>query len=1083
MRNKISLFVWCCIATLCMPHTSTGQPPCTVAPASTVLCNGTASSGISVSTTPTAGETWSSSNTVLATVVGVPGTGTATVYANSTLYNVGVTTITYDDGSGNTCTALVYTAAFAGTITGPNTVCSSPPGTITLTTNGVPGQVWSSSNTSVATVNASTGVVSAVSSGTATIYYTDSYCGPSNSNAAPYNVTVSSPVSISITGASSVCKSGTVTLTGTPPGGNWNTSTPAIVNVNSGGVVTGGASGGTSTISYTVVNGCGLYRATKVVENDPFAGIIRGNSSVCATSYTTLSTTGDPSGSWNSSDPSTASVDPATGIVTGITAGMVLITYIVTNTCGTAYTTAPMRVDGPSVGISGSTAVCQGSVITLTGYVPGGTWSSLNTTVATVDPATGDVTGIGAGTASIDYTATNACGTYSSNAGLRVDVTPTPGAITGAAGVCYGSTTTLSDPTGDAGGTWSSSNVSIATIDANTGAITAIAPGPASATITYDVSNSCSSPVYVTQTFSVYPLPITGVIFGTPAICNGTGTTLSDAGGATGGTWSSTNTTVATISTGGTVSGLTAGTTTISYSVNNTCGTYAATFAMTVDPTPNAGTITGDNTICVSGNNLLSDSGDPGGWSTDNSSIAYFYVPGYVTGISPGTATVSYSASNSCPAQYATMTMTVYPLANTGTITGTAALCAASSPYPFSDAAPGGVWSSSNTAIATVTTSGQVTGITTGNATISYTVTNVCGPESATLAITVDTTVAAPSILVGGLPPAGATICAGTTDATGTLVGSPGGGTWSSSNTTLATVVAATGELSGVSGGSCTITYNYTNACGSSMNTFTLTVETPITPLITPYYSQWTHGLCVSSTETYSATPPGGVWESDPSVATVGSTTGTVTGVAFGGTGIIYHTWNSCGSFDTSLAIVVVEVMTGLGIMYTTPPTTTICSGTTDTIYASQWSNAPGFGTYAWSTSDATVATVDTGISARWGVVTYVGDGVATITYTITNACSVPSIATIPLIAGEPTSPTISPAIAFLTGIGSTATVTLISGGLRASSSAWSSSSPFHATVNSSGLVTEQNGGSAIITYSANNKCGTKRATSTFTLR
>jgi len=50
---------------------------------------------------------------------------------------------------------------------------------------------------------------------------------------------------------------------------------------------------------------------------------------------------------------------------------------------------------------------------------------------------------------------------------------------------------------------------------------------------------------------------------------------------------------------------------------------------------------------------------------------------------------------------------------------------------------PGGTWSSSNTAKATVSSAGVVTGITPGTATINYTVSNSCGSRTATKVITV----------------------------------------------------------------------------------------------------------------------------------------------------------------------------------------------------------------------------------------------------------------------------------------------------------------------------------------------------------
>ncbi|WP_296703184.1 Ig-like domain-containing protein, partial [Algoriphagus sp.] len=59
----------------------------------------------------------------------------------------------------------------------------------------------------------------------------------------------------------------------------------------------------------------------------------------------------------------------------------------------------------PSAGtLSGDQAICEAGTTTFASTVAGGTWSSDNISVATVDPVSGDITGIAAGTATITYT-------------------------------------------------------------------------------------------------------------------------------------------------------------------------------------------------------------------------------------------------------------------------------------------------------------------------------------------------------------------------------------------------------------------------------------------------------------------------------------------------------------------------------------------------------------------------------------------------------------------------------------------------------------------------------------------------------
>ena len=70
-------------------------------------------------------------------------------------------------------------------------------------------------------------------------------------------------------------------------------------------------------------------------------------------------------------------------------------------------TVNPLPVVAP---ITGTLSVCVGATTTLSSTTTGGTWASLATGIATVDPSTGVVTGVAAGTATITYTFTNANG-------------------------------------------------------------------------------------------------------------------------------------------------------------------------------------------------------------------------------------------------------------------------------------------------------------------------------------------------------------------------------------------------------------------------------------------------------------------------------------------------------------------------------------------------------------------------------------------------------------------------------------------------------------------------------------------------
>src|SRR5205085_5390111 len=94
---------------------------------------------------------------------------------------------------------------------------------------GTTGGAWSSSNTSIATVNSSTGDVTGVAAGTTNIIYTvNSGCGSPVSNA--QQLTVSPNVTAgTVSGASPICIGATTTYSSNgTSGGAWSSSNTSI---------------------------------------------------------------------------------------------------------------------------------------------------------------------------------------------------------------------------------------------------------------------------------------------------------------------------------------------------------------------------------------------------------------------------------------------------------------------------------------------------------------------------------------------------------------------------------------------------------------------------------------------------------------------------------------------------------------------------------------------------------------------------------------------------------------------------------------------------------------------------------------
>ena len=86
-----------------------------------------------------------------------------------------------------------------------------------------------------------------------------------------------------------------------------------------------------------------------------------------------------------------------------------------------------------------------------------------------------------------------------------------------------------------------------------------------------------------------------------------------------------------------------------------------------------------------------------------------------------------------------TSQITVNTEIGAGTIMGTTTVCAGSTTALTTDGATGGTWASDNTGVATVSSTGSVTGVAAGMANITYTVTTTaCGTTTATQAVTVN---------------------------------------------------------------------------------------------------------------------------------------------------------------------------------------------------------------------------------------------------------------------------------------------------------------------------------------------------------
>lgn len=1033
----------------------------------TAICIATTSS-----IEPSTGGTWVSSDPSVATITnaGII-TGVSQGTAHFTFTNSTTGCVSQHSAS------ITIDAKEDATITGKNEYCIGE--SATLSSNRSGGK-WTSSDPSVVTIS-TTGVVTAISPGTVNIIF--EHNSGTCLNTTTYIIVVHPKPIINITGASTICQGLSTTLSPTT-GGIWTSSNPTVATINNAGVVTG-VNPGSATFTFTNISSTCPSDASSPVTVLALPNIsYTGPTSLCIDATTTLQpTTG---GTWVSSDPTIATINNA-GLVTAISHGTVTFRFTSDASGCTSNASGELIVHPkPLPIITGPAEICIGGTTTINPS-SGGTWTSESPTIANISNA-GLITGISVGSAKFIFTdGITGCVSDQSSS---VIVNPLPSAFIDYMGsICLTDNSQLegmpSAGTPDYTYAWNGpesfvGNTKIVDISNNGSYYLTVTDSKGCSAVTsgfvyerfdpYIVSvqtqvcegqsmnlnvsappgstyqwsdnagNSTSQSItvlpelpssiyYVTVTSSigcttvtsadikVNPKPIINVS-GVDAICIGFSTILSPT---SGGFWYSSNPLVATITNAGVVTGHAAGSAAFTYTDGTTGCTSESSISIVVHPRPIV-TITGSNAICINSTTTLSPS-TGGTWISNNPSVATVTNAGIVTGHTAGSAGFIFTNTSTGCTSGAPINITVNPIPPTF-LNGNNEVCIGVTTQMMPTS--GGTWISNNPSIATITSSGLITGISSGSTTFRFT-DNATGCHSyQTEAITV---LPKPIVAISGNDH----ICPTTT----TTLSPDFGGSWVSNNPTVATV-SNTGIVTGIAPGQATFYFISSSTNCTSDNSLPVTVYArPIVNITGP------NSICVNNTTTLSPITGGSWISNNTSIATVNDS-GLVTGILGGNTSFRFvETSTGCSSLNTPNVTVYNRPIVSI------TGSSSICiSGTT---------NLSPIGGGTWVSNNSTVASV-----SNSGLVTALSIGNATFTFTETSTGCSSNLTTPVAVSSKPGVTIIGRT---LLCVGTTTTLSPSSGGT------WSSTNPNVATVSNTGEVTAIANGTARFIFTTLDGC------------
>lgn len=630
-------------------------------------------------------------------------------------------------------TITVQQAIAVANSTGANDVCAGS--TVTLA-NPTANGTWSSANMAIATVNATTGTVTGVGAGNTNIIYSvpnpNTWCA-ATTNLKPITI---KPTPILNAGADVTLCAGNSTNLNTSVQFATSCSHTLVLMDSYGDGLNGGTvniivNGVTVQSGLTFNSGFGplnvVFTASigatiQVVLSNPgswpseiYWDVLDGSGALLVDDYYPNNVGNTWLGTGAGCAPLSAVWTPAAGL-----SSTTINNPIATPTSTTTYVASATAANGcvgtdqvvvtvnalPANGpVIAPAAICAGLSASLSNNVPNGAWTTATPSLLSLNAATGVVTGITAGTATVSYTTTAANGCTNTNS-ANITVNPLPLASissSNGASICQGTATVLSAPSA-AAYSWNNGSSASSLNITNSGTYSVVLTSAA----------GCVSMPSAPYSVTINPLPVANVTVNGPTVfCAGGSVTLTASGGATY-TWSNATTTAA-------VNATQSGNYVATVTSAQGCSVVTPSINVTVNPLPIANIVaSGPLTYCQGGVLNLSATGI-GSYQWSNGSTAAI-LPISTSG------NYSYTITNAagCSATSIPSVIVINPVPSVTAVNGNNSVCMGEI-TTYTNATTGGVWSSLNPSIASVNAAGQITGLLAGSSTINYTVTNSFG--------------------------------------------------------------------------------------------------------------------------------------------------------------------------------------------------------------------------------------------------------------------------------------------------------------------------------------------------------------------